>query len=83
VSSSPAWPGKGGERVYGLLGFYLGGSVGGERLPVGGAPAASGGGRRGCPTPGVSGPKGQWAARVAPGEAREGRGRFPWLVVGR
>jgi hypothetical protein len=22
ASSSPAWPGKGGERVYGLLGFY-------------------------------------------------------------
>jgi hypothetical protein len=53
-------------RGKGLLAtrVLFGNSVGGERLPVGGAPAASGGGRRGCPTP----------ASLRPGKAMGGKG---------
>jgi hypothetical protein len=42
--------GEGREEGLGVTRVLFGSSVGGERLPVGGAPAASGGGRRGCPT---------------------------------
>jgi hypothetical protein len=42
--------GEGREEGLGVTRVLFGSSVGGERLPVGGTPAASGGGRCGCPT---------------------------------
>jgi hypothetical protein len=55
--------GEGCEEGLGVTRVLFGSSVGGERLLVGGAPAASGGGapaasgggRRGCPTEGLDG----------------------------
>jgi hypothetical protein len=51
-SGEPRWSlaGEGREEGLGVTRVLFGNSVGGERLSVGGAPAASGGGRRGCPT---------------------------------
>jgi hypothetical protein len=46
---SPEFAGGGWGEGLGATRGLFGSSVDGERLPVGGAPAASGGGRRGCP----------------------------------
>jgi hypothetical protein len=48
ASSSPAWPGKGGGRVYGLLGLGLRAWLGRGAAGGAGTPAARGGGRCGC-----------------------------------
>jgi hypothetical protein len=42
--------GEGREEGLGVTRVLFGSLVSGERLQVGGAPVASGGGRRGCPT---------------------------------
>jgi hypothetical protein len=42
--------GEGREEGLGVTRVLFGSSVGWERLPMGGAPAANGGGRRGCLT---------------------------------
>jgi hypothetical protein len=48
ASSSPAWPGKGVGRVYGLLGLGLRAWLGRGAAGGAGAPVAREGGRRGC-----------------------------------
>jgi hypothetical protein len=83
-ASSPVLAaGEGRGKDLGATGSLFESSVDGERLPVGGAPAASGGGRRGCPAGEVGARLGLctgWRARVGAGEVEE---RPPWLAVGR
>jgi hypothetical protein len=64
--------GEGHEEGLGVTRVLFGSSVGGERRPVGGAPAASGGGSAGV----VNGA----ASYGREGEVEEGP---PWLAVGR
>jgi hypothetical protein len=75
--------GEGREEGLGVTRVLFGNSVSGERLPVGGAPTANGGSRRGCPTGDVGARLGLWTGRramVGAGEVEEGP---PWLADGR